>query len=99
MKKTTSLILALALMCFGAFAMTGCGDDYDDYDSDSTYDDYDSGYDDYDSGYDDYDSGYGDYSDDSGSSNFGDYDYDSNGQISDGEFQDAVNDYMDENGF
>ena len=108
MKKVASLLLVLMLSVFCTIGMTGCADDYDDssYDSstDSSYDsDYDSSYDsDYDSSYDsDYDSSYD--SDYSGGSSSGtsleDYDYNGNGEMETNEFQDATNDFMDENGF
>lgn len=85
-KRLLGLILVMVMLCFGAVFLTGCGDDYEsDYD-DTEYDsDYDSGS--------DYDGG------DSGDSNFEDYDYNNNNSIEDSEFQDAANDYMDENGY
>lgn len=37
--------------------------------------------------------------DDSSSGTLEDYDYNDDGEMSDNEFQDATNDYMDENGY
>jgi len=86
MKKIISLLLMLMLSAFCTIGMAGCTyDDYDDdYSSDSSYDSsYDS-----------------DYSGEStGGTSLEDYDYNNNGEIETHEFQDATNDYMDENGY
>ncbi len=92
MKKVTSLVLIILLMCFGTFVITGCGNDNDSAPaSDSNETTYDSGYsneddtdydssdsESYDSSYDSDDSSY-DYDSGSSSSDYDDYDTDDNG--------------------
>ena len=76
------------LVLLGALVLSlglfGCGDDSSDSES---YSD-DSTYSDY-----DYGSDYDDEAD------LGDYDYNGDGDISTDEFQDATEDYMDQNGW
>ena len=52
----------------------------------------------YEADYSNNDSSYESESDDS-DYNLGNYDYDDDGEVDDNEFQDAVNDYMDDNGY
>ena len=93
LKKWASVILVIAMLCFSSIIMTGCGDDYDDYDDyDSNYDtDYDSSYDtDYDSGYDDWDT------DNNGEADWHDVDTDNDGNVSEGEMNDYLDDWEEE---
>ena len=96
MKKIAPLFLGMVLlMCM--FALGGCGDDYDSsYDTDDTYDSYDSDYDDYD--YDSgYDGGYDDYdTDDNGVGDWHDVDTDNDGDVSEDEFSDYLDDWQQE---
>ena len=78
-KRMISVLAIMTLLCFGGVALTGCGDDYDDYD------DSDSG-----SSYDDWDT------DDNGEADWHDVDTDNDGNVSDDEFNDYLDDWEEE---